>query len=102
VGGDIGTAADVSERLLDLADMAGMTVHFVLGNHDYYGGSIAQVRQRVGSLGHSGLRWLPAAGPQELAPGVTLVVHTQAAKYGQPDFVLVKIHSGAVEISEER
>lgn len=27
-----------------------------------------------------------------------LVVHTQAAEYGQPGFVLVKIHSGGVEI----
>lgn len=75
VGGDIATALDLDEHLVDLADMSGIPVYFVLGNHDYYGGSVAQVRQRVVALDYSGLRWLPAGGPEELVPGVTLVGH---------------------------
>ncbi|MBK7670210.1 MAG: metallophosphoesterase [bacterium] len=75
VGGDIATARNLERRLRDLADAVGMPVHFVLGNHDYYGGSIAEVRARIGRLDRPGLHWLPATGPQELAPGVVLAGH---------------------------
>ncbi len=86
VGGDIATAVDVNEHLVDLADMTGMTVHFVLGNHDYYGGSVTQVRQRAGALDHPDLRWLPEVGPQELMPGLALVGHGGWGDAGIGDF----------------
>jgi len=75
VGGDTANAAVVDRRLVEIADRCGIPVHFVLGNHDYYGGSIAAVRARIGALGHPGLHWLPAVGPREIAPGVALVGH---------------------------
>jgi predicted phosphohydrolase len=75
VGGDTANAAVVDRRLVELADLTGLPVHFVLGNHDYYGGSIAAVRARIGALAHPGLHWLAVAGPRELAPGVAVVGH---------------------------
>ena len=75
VGGDTAHAAVVDRRLVEIADLTGIPVHFVLGNHDYYGGSIAGVHAKIGSLAHPGLHWLPAVGPRELAPDVALVGH---------------------------
>ena len=73
LGGDITNAIALDETLLEIAEMAGMPVHFVLGNHDYYGGSIAGIRAGMADLHHAGLAWLPATGPRTLGPGVTLV-----------------------------
>jgi predicted phosphohydrolase len=75
LGGDITNAIALDDTLLEIAEMAGMPVHFVLGNHDYYGDSIAAVRKRMAELHHPDLTWLPASGPRTLAPGVTLVGH---------------------------
>jgi 3',5'-cyclic AMP phosphodiesterase CpdA len=86
VGGDTTTALDLEDQLRDLADMVAMPVHFVLGNHDYYGGSVAGVRNRARALDRPGLRWLPAAGPQELAAGVSLVGHGGWGDAGNGDF----------------
>jgi predicted phosphohydrolase len=75
VGGDTATAVDVAERLCELADATGLATYFVLGNHDFYRGSVASVRARASALGRPGVQWLPASGPRELAPGVVLVGH---------------------------
>lgn len=93
LGGDITNAVELEQTLREISEMAGMPVHFVLGNHDYYGSSIAEVRRLVGSLGNSGPYWLPASGPTTLAPGVTLVGHggwgdTRNGKFvGSPVFL---------------
>ncbi len=52
-------------------------MYFVLGNHDYYGGSIHAVRETVRRLclEHPNLHYLTRAEPIELAPGVGLVGH---------------------------
>ncbi len=75
VGGDTATAVDVSERLCELADATGLAIYFVLGNHDFYGGSVASIRARASAPGRPRLQWLPATGPLELAPGIVLVGH---------------------------
>lgn len=75
LGGDISTAVDIKEQLTDLAGLIGMKVRFVLGNHDYYGGSVSQVRQDMANLDVPDLHWLAATGPLELAPGIALVGH---------------------------
>mgnify|MGYP001547960788 FL=1 len=51
--------------------------YFVLGNHDYYGSSIAKVRQQMKELCTESekLVWLPAAGVIELTPEVCLIGH---------------------------
>ncbi|MBU2501044.1 metallophosphoesterase [bacterium] len=73
LGGDTATAARLEIFLGELADRIGKPIYFVLGNHDFYGGSIAGIRQRVGALDHPLLRWLPQTGPVALGEGVTLV-----------------------------
>lgn len=74
ITGDI-AEADSFEPLLDelAAAVAPRPVWFVLGNHDFYRGSIAEVRAQAAAM--TSARWLPTAGVVELAPGVALVGH---------------------------
>jgi Icc protein len=76
--GDISDARDVVHRLTQLDEAIGRPVFFVLGNHDFYGGSIHAVREAVHQLcrERSNLHYLTgAADPIELAPGVGLIGH---------------------------
>lgn len=73
LGGDISVATDLVTDLGLLADAVGLPIRFVLGNHDYYGGSVAAVRRRVAALDDPRLDWLDGTGWRELAPGVGLV-----------------------------
>ncbi len=73
LGGDIATAARLDRFLVELADRIARPIYFVLGNHDFYGGSIAGIRRRAGALDHPLLRWLPQTGPFALGEGVVLV-----------------------------
>lgn len=75
VTGDISEARSLARHLAELADDAAMPVWFVLGNHDYYRGSVAAMREAVRDLcaRHPGLRYLHGAGAFSLAPDVALV-----------------------------
>ncbi|MFO7610444.1 MAG: metallophosphoesterase [Candidatus Krumholzibacteriia bacterium] len=73
LGGDISVAPELVADLGLLADAVGLPIRFVLGNHDYYGGSVAAVRQQVAALDDPRLDWLEGTGWRELAPGVGLV-----------------------------
>ena len=65
LGGDIGKANSVVRYLEQLASAVRKPIFFVLGNHDYYHGSMKEVRQRINWLvgDHQYLRWLPNHGP---------------------------------------
>jgi predicted phosphohydrolase len=73
LGGDMSSAGNLAEDLTLIADTVDQPVYFVLGNHDFYGGSIAGTRRVTGNLASSGLNWLPSCGCLEIAPGVGLV-----------------------------
>ncbi len=77
ITGDIGESSDLEQYLLILTKLISTPIYFVLGNHDYYGGSIAEVRQRVESLSMSvpALTWLPVAGIVALTQNTCLVGH---------------------------
>ena len=77
VGGDIAEAATFAEYLTDLAAAVELPVHFVLGNHDYYGSSIAAVREAVRKLSRESpwLQWLPDAGVVQLTAQTSLIGH---------------------------
>lgn len=77
VGGDIGEAPSVARLLAELADAVPVPTYFVLGNHDFYGSSIAAVRRAMAELTASRptLRYLSAAPPVELTPRTALVGH---------------------------
>jgi hypothetical protein len=75
LSGDI-AEADSLVRWLEFMDARlGIPIYFVLGNHDFYRGDIASVREAVGSLGNPRLHYLPDTGPLELMPGISLVGH---------------------------
>ena len=77
IGGDIGTAATIEHHLQLLEDSLRRPIYFVLGNHDFYGGYVADVRQRVADLCRRStwLHWLPDAGLVELGDEGWLVGH---------------------------
>lgn len=73
--GDISEAPALEEHLLSLDARLGVPIYFVLGNHDFYGGSIAAVRASAEALARRSPRlcWLPAAGVVTLPGGHALV-----------------------------
>lgn len=73
--GDLGEAPTVLGYLEELATLLPVPLYFVLGNHDFYGGSIRGVTEEVDSLARSrdGLVWLTAAEPQLLTPDLAVV-----------------------------
>lgn len=74
LGGDIATAGSVLFWVERCAELLERPLYFVLGNHDYYRGSVAQVREAAARL-PAPVHWLPAREPLELAPGLALVGH---------------------------
>lgn len=77
IGGDIGEAPTFAAYLEDLASALELPIYFVLGNHDYYKGSIAAVRETARSLSQQSelLTWLPDAGVVRLSEKTSLVGH---------------------------
>jgi predicted phosphohydrolase len=73
LGGDLAEAATVKTWLHFVADQLDLPVYFVLGNHDYYGSSVAAVREQMNALDHQRLRFLDSAGVVPLSPTVALV-----------------------------
>lgn len=77
LGGDIAEAPTIERYLRQLAAELPLPVYFVLGNHDYYKGSIKAVRKTMRALDAEvdNLHWLPACGAVELTPQTALVGH---------------------------
>ena len=77
VGGDIGSAATFQSHLEALEAKLERSIYFVLGNHDFYGGSITEVRRQAAQLSDRSpnIRWLPKAGVVQLTDEVGLVGH---------------------------
>ena len=77
VGGDIAESDSFADLLRQLTRESGLPFYFVLGNHDYYRGSIASVREKAVSISQAsdGLQWLPDAGAVQLTEKTSLVGH---------------------------
>jgi len=75
VTGDISVAPRLAADLAFLADAAGRPVHFVLGNHDHYHGSVGSARDSVINLTNSTdqVKWLPPAGVVPLDDETALI-----------------------------
>ncbi|MEX2113557.1 MAG: metallophosphoesterase [Pirellulales bacterium] len=89
IGGDIAESHDVCEYLARLRELIAAPIFFVLGNHDYYHGSIAETRRRVVDYcaEHAELHYLSAAEtPAALSKHVGLVGHDGWADGRTGDF----------------
>lgn len=77
VGGDISTAKQITDHLRRMEELIDAPILFVLGNHDYYHGSIQEVRRQVGDLcaRSQRLRWLNEIGVYPLSSETALVGH---------------------------
>jgi 3',5'-cyclic AMP phosphodiesterase CpdA len=76
VGGDTALAQSCDTVLREMARRVRKPIWFVLGNHDFYGGSVAEVRERATSLSAEGRAvWLGAVDVIELTPRTALVGH---------------------------
>ena len=77
ISGDIAQAPTVGDYLLRIAQTLAIPVYFVLGNHDYYNGSVPDVRAAVTDLsyGVNNLHCLNACGPVYLNSTTSLVGH---------------------------
>ena len=77
ISGDIAEADSLSHYLLRMQDALSKPIHFVLGNHDYFKGSIRDVRNRIKDLcqQNSYLRWLPDMEAVEISPDTAFLGH---------------------------
>ena len=77
IGGDTGIANSVEQYLLDLENQLQLPIYFVLGNHDFYHGSIEDVRRKIERLSNrtEQLHWLPVTGVVKLSANTALIGH---------------------------
>ena len=77
ITGDIAESRILGSALTALATLTERPVYFVLGNHDFYRGSIAGTRRQVGHVvsDTEGLVYLSQSGVIELTPSTALVGH---------------------------
>lgn len=75
--GDISTAKSLVYHLSAIEKVVQRPIYFVLGNHDYYGGSIAEVRTTMHELGRVSpfLRYMPTMPYYALTPSTAIVGH---------------------------
>jgi 3',5'-cyclic-AMP phosphodiesterase len=77
IGGDIAEAHDLAGYLAELDNALAIDIYFVLGNHDFYYGSIGGVRAAVGEFcaARPRLHYLTQCGVERLSGGAGLVGH---------------------------
>jgi predicted MPP superfamily phosphohydrolase len=77
ISGDIGEARTLAWYLKTLEHKLQKPIYFVLGNHDFYMGSVAEVRAAADRLSNESdwLKWLPTTGIVEIATDTALVGH---------------------------
>lgn len=77
ITGDISETPHLEKHLNLLAENLQIPIYFVLGNHDFYFGEVAQVRQDMTKLTNNSqlLKWVPALGIVPLTKTTCLVGH---------------------------
>lgn len=77
ISGDIAEADTIESHLLNLENRLCRPIYFVLGNHDYYRGSIPVVRASMQALTTRSnyLKWLPTVGVVELNAQTCVIGH---------------------------
>lgn len=97
VGGDISTARFIEQHLQRIEESLAVPICFVLGNHDFYHGSIAGVRRQIHELCErtERLHWLNKTGVFPLTGETALVGHD-----GWGDARLGNYETSNVELSD--
>lgn len=90
LGGDIGEAGSVVALLREIEAGINRPVYFVLGNHDFYGSSITQVRTEIAGVSPRTV-WLPTAGVVALNDRAALVGHDGWADGRLGDFFASRV-----------
>jgi len=77
ISGDIGESHELAQYLLELDEVIQKPIYFVLGNHDFYRGSITKTRQRIAQLVSETkhLKCLTTMGITELSPQTAIIGH---------------------------
>lgn len=67
ISGDIAEAPSLTDLLCEMAVQIKKPIYFILGNHDYYRGTVGDVRKVLTTLStvNANLFWLPASGLQQ-------------------------------------
>jgi 3',5'-cyclic-AMP phosphodiesterase len=88
ISGDIAESHNVCHYLRRIDEIVRKPIYFVLGNHDFYRGSISQVRRLVGGLADEleHLNYLSAMGVVELTPRTAIIGHDGWADAGFGDY----------------
>ncbi len=75
IGGDIAEAPSLERHLKMMKNHVESPIYFVLGNHDFYHGSITHIRSRIEKLSKEikGLHWLGLDMIVEITPDIALV-----------------------------
>ncbi len=106
VSGDIGESHNVVKYLQEMEEIVQKPIYFVLGNHDFYRGSIAKTRVEVAELAKESkyLNYLTATGVAELTPVTAIVGHDGWADGRLGDYdnseVILSDHLLIAEISQ--
>lgn len=103
ISGDIGEAPLLTEYLPRMADIVSRPIYFVLGNHDFYHGSIAGVRSAMKSLAQKRgeLIYLGESSAIEIAPNVGLLGGDSWADGRYGDFESSRIYLNDFKYIEE-
>src|SRR5579883_2222911 len=75
ITGDIAEAPSIEDMMKEMVSYLHKPIYFVLGNHDYYFGEVAEVREAMITLTQTNnkLYWLPASGVQQLTNEIILL-----------------------------
>ncbi len=75
ISGDIADALTVSDILIEITQYVDKPIYFILGNHDYYHGSVAKLRKSISNLcqQYDQLHWLPQSKGVALTQDVLLL-----------------------------
>ena len=104
LGGDIGEADSVTGYLSQLSEAWECPVFFVLGNHDFYRGSIAGVREQATKLAASNERLTYLTVEEEvlpLSPSIGLIGHDGWADARVGDYMRSTVMMNDYRLIEE-
>jgi len=89
ISGDIGEANSVTDYLVQIDEAVARPIYFVLGNHDFYFGSIAAVREKTQELCRQrpNLKYLTSSGWHSLTERTAIVGHDGWADAREGDYI---------------